>query len=245
MPGRTYDFFALVLALSVPFWVLGGSAKDPILPGLPISALMVLAPALAALLLVFKEGRIRAVRKFLKRLIDWQKMTPWAWVVSLGTMPAAMVGSGVWLSFAGQNLPASQTNLGQFLFLFTVFLIAAMAEELGWTAYAARPLFTRYGLILAGSILGVVAILWHIIPLIQVGRTWDWIGWWALGTFARRIFIMWLYVCGGYSVFSASLFHAMSNVSWMMFPVQGSHFHPPSVAIIMCAIVGAVLALEA
>lgn len=176
MPGRTYDFFALVLALSVPFWVLGGVTKDSILPGLPISALMVLAPALAALLLVFKEGRIRAVRRFLKRLIDCKKMTSWAWVVSLGTMPAVMVGSGVWFRFTGQDLPAPQINPGQFLLLFLMFLIAAMAEELGWTAYASRPLFSRYGLILAGSIHKVVAVLWHIIPLIQVGRTWDWIG---------------------------------------------------------------------
>ncbi len=245
MPRRTYRFFTLVFALSVPFWVLGSISKDPILPGLPSSALMVLAPAVAALLLVYKEDRPRAVRRFLMRLIDCNKMTLRAWGVSLGTMPAVMIGSGVWLNLGGQDLPAQQIDPSQVLLLFGVFLIAAMAEELGWTAFATRSLCTHHGWVLAGSILGVVTVLWHIIPLIQVGRTWDWIWWWALGSFARRILILWLYVRGGYSVFSASLFHAMSNVSWMMFPVQGSHFNPPSVAIILCAIVLAVLTVEA
>jgi hypothetical protein len=34
-------------------------------------------------------------------------------------------------------------------------------------------------------------------------------------------------------VFGAALFHAMSNVSWQMFPNQGSHYDPRITGIIV------------
>jgi hypothetical protein len=41
---------------------------------------------------------------------------------------------------------------------------------------------------------------------------------------AARIFIVWLYNNMGQSVFGVALFHATMNLSWMLFPVDGSHF---------------------
>ncbi len=41
---------------------------------------------------------------------------------------------------------------------------------------------------------------------------------------AARILIVWLYNNTGQSVFAASLFHATLHLSWMLFPVNGSHF---------------------
>ncbi len=41
---------------------------------------------------------------------------------------------------------------------------------------------------------------------------------------AARILIVWLYNNTGKSVFAVALFHATLNLSWMLFPVYGSHF---------------------
>jgi hypothetical protein len=41
---------------------------------------------------------------------------------------------------------------------------------------------------------------------------------------AARIFIVWLYNNTGRSVFAVALFHTTMNLSWMLFPVDGSHF---------------------
>ena len=43
------SFFALVLALSVPFWLLGATTNLQLMPGLSVSALMALCPMAAAL----------------------------------------------------------------------------------------------------------------------------------------------------------------------------------------------------
>lgn len=95
----------------------------------------------------------------------------------------------------------------------------------------------KYGLIVAGLIIGTVAGVWHLTPLLQAERSWDWIAWWALGSVSRRLIIVWLYVRGGQSVLSATLFHAMSNVSWMLFPVMGSHYDPITTALILVVLI--------
>jgi hypothetical protein len=51
-----------------------------------------------------------------------------------------------------------------------------------------------------------------------------WIAWWCLYVMGSRILIVWLYNNTGKSVFAVTLFHAMLNLSYMLFPVYGSHF---------------------
>ena len=228
-----FRFFGVLFLLSIPFWVFGALAGSELLPGLPVSALMAVCPTIAAGLLVWRAGGFADLKALLRSAGDCLRMQPWAWFVALGTMPVVMVLSGVVLVSMGQTLPAPRIDLLQTLTLFAVFFVAATAEELGWTGYATRPLVKAHGLIVASLMIGVVSALWHVIPLLQVDRSWGWIAWWALGTLARRMIIVWLYVRGGQSVFSASLFHAMSNVSWMLFPVLGSHYDPVSTAVIL------------
>ncbi len=230
LPSR---FFGLLFGLSVPFWVLGMLAGGQLLPGLPVSALMAVCPVLAAGILVWRASGWQALQALLLRAADFARMRPWAWLVALATMPAVMLLSAATLILLGQPLPAPQFDLIQILLLLSLFLVAATAEELGWTAYATGALVERHGMIAAGLGIGCVAVVWHVIPLLQAGRAWDWIAWWALGTMARRVLIVWLYARGGQSVFSASLFHAMNNVSWMLFPVMGSHYDPASTAVIL------------
>ncbi|MDP5218762.1 hypothetical protein Q5Y75_16150 [Ruegeria sp. 2205SS24-7] len=241
-PASPFVFFALTGVVSLPFWALGTLTDMRLLPALPLSALMVVAPATAASILVLRIGGVQALRRFWRRSVDAAAMRLWAWVVVVVTMPLVMVLSGAWLLATGHDLPAPQLDPGQLLGLFALFLFAATVEELGWTGYAARALYVSHGLLTAGAILGVATVLWHVIPLLQAGRKWEWIAWWSGGTISRRIIILWLFVHGGQSVFATSLFHAMSNLSWMAFPVMGSHFDPQSVAVIMVLIATLILA---
>lgn len=238
---KTLRFFVLVFVLSAPFWLYGAWLDRAILPGLPASAGMAICPALAGCWLIMRSDGANALKAFLRRTIDCRKMRPWAWLVALGTMPLVMILSGLFQLAIGIDLPPAVINPGQTLALFALFFIAATTEELGWSGYAAAPLVRAHGLIVAGLMIGLVSVLWHLIPLLQIGRSWDWIAWWALGTLARRKILLWLFIRGCGSVFSASLFHAMSNLSWMLFPVMGSHFDPMSAAIIQTVLATVVL----
>lgn len=241
MPRRPHLFFALTCVLSLPFWAVGALLDSQLLPGLPVAALMVLAPTAAATFLVFRTRGGLAVWQFLRRAVDAARMPRWLWCFALGTMPVVMGLSYVWLVATGEEIPGSTMDPVAFGVLFLVFLVAAIAEELGWSGYAAGPLYDAHGLVIASGIIGAWTVLWHLIPLLQIGRSWDWIAWWALGSVARRVIILWLYVHGGRSVFATSLFHAMSNVSWMMFPVMGSHYDPVSTATVLVCISAALV----
>ena len=93
------------------------------------------------------------------------------------------------------------------------FFVAAECEELGWSGYALDPLQVRRTALQAGVILGLVWAAFHFVPLAQHGRSAGWIAWWVLSTVTLRVLLVWLYNNTGKSVFAATLFHAMANVS--------------------------------
>jgi hypothetical protein len=74
------------------------------------------------------------------------------------------------------------------------------------------------------------------VPLLEVGRPVSWIAWWSLGTVAERVIMVWLFVNTGRSVFAMALFHVMLNLAWQLFPVQGSYFDQPTVAVLLAVV---------
>jgi hypothetical protein len=106
------------------------------------------------------------------------------------------------------------------------FFLAALGEELGWSGYIIDPMQDRWGALPAAIFLGLLWAIWHIVPLVQAHRSPIWIAWWSLGTVAARILIVWLYNNMGKSVFAATAFHTMMNISWQLFPINGSYFDP-------------------
>jgi glycerol uptake facilitator-like aquaporin len=73
----------------------------------------------------------------------------------------------------------------------------------------------------------------HIVPDLQAHQTIIWIIWQRLGTVILRILFVWLYNNTGKSVFVTVVFHAMTNVSFALFPNYGSHYDPFFVSLIM------------
>lgn len=238
-------FFLLTFALSIPFWVAGAVSQLQLLPSLPVSALMLVAPMTAALFFVCRENKARGMKALLKRSFDFKRVKFTSWYLpTILLMPSIMVISYVVMRMAGVALPNPRFSITTTLILVAIFFLAAIGEELGWMGYAIDPLQERYGALGGALILGVVWAVWHFIPLLSVLRSPAWIAWWSLGTLASRVIITWLYNNTGRSVFVATLFHTMMNLTWQLFPTNGAYsYYDPRVASLITLVVAVVVVI--
>ncbi len=227
-------FYPLVFVLAAPLWLIGALKPVELLPGLPLSSLMTFCPALAALVLVYKEGGLKGVSKLLGRAFDYGRIKSKAWLASaILILPGIMTAEFGILRLLHIPVPAPEFPVVFVLFLCVVFFVGALGEELGWMGYAVDPLQERLNALSSGIILGLIGSLWHIIPFLQAGRDPVWIFWQGLGIVGFRILTIWLYNNTGKSVFVAAVFHTMINVSWQLFPVNGSYYDPRITALIV------------
>jgi membrane protease YdiL (CAAX protease family) len=234
--SRVWLFFGLVLLLSIPFWAIG-LADIEILPGLPVSALMIAAPVTAAVILIRREGGSAGVATFLRRSFDYQRIPSKRWYVpTILLLPLAMLAMYGVMRLLDRPLPDPTIQWLAVPLLLAVFFISALAEELGWSGFALEPLQQRWGALGASLVLGAAWSVWHFIPLAQVGRSPEWIAWWTVYAVASRVLYTWIYNNTDRSVFAVALFHAMANVSWQLFPNDGSHFDPQIAGLVVTAI---------
>jgi CAAX protease family protein len=228
------SFFLMVFAMSAPFWLIGATSSWRLLPGVPTSAIQLICPSLAAVLLVYREDGVRAATDLVKRSLDYKRMTPTVWLLPIILlMPAAMLISYVTMRLLRVPLPTVEINWLSVAPLFLALFLAGLGEELGWSGYVIDPLQDRWGALGASLILGAVWAAWHVVPLQQVDRAAAWIAEWCFATVALRILHTWLYNNTGKSVFGQALFHASANTSWPLFPNNGSHYDPKITGIIL------------
>ena len=221
--------------LSLPFWLLSVIVDSLLLPGLPVSAAMVVCPAVAGAVLSLNDGGATEVKRFFRQVRDFRPIRLEIWALASMIMPTAAFLSWMFLVMADQPPPDFEGSIAQVLVLMIVFLAAATLEELGWTGYATRKLLSTRSIFTTSLIVGAVGIAWHMVPLLQADRDSGWIAWWALGTLAGRYLIVGLFAWSGECLGVAILFHSMSNLSWMLFPVLGSHYDPKSMGMILLA----------
>ncbi len=230
-------FFALVFVLSIPFWLLGGMTELQLMPGLSVSALAGFAPVMAALVLVHGDQKSAGVLALLKRSFDFKRIKSQRWLLPvlllMPTVSLTVYGLTRWMEIP---LPAVQFHLFPALLMFIAFFVGGLGEELGWTGYALDPLQNRWGALGASLLLGLVGILWHLTPLLLIGRSPTWIAWWCVYALTIRIFTVWLYNNTGKSVVAAALFHATVNLAYILFPVYGSHFDMRLASLVMAGV---------
>ena len=239
---RPFIFFALVFALTIPFWLLSSATGAELLPKLPVAALAVICPALAALFLSSREGGAQEVRALFGRLVQFRGGTI-SYVFAFFIPFLAALASYAWLRAVGVPVPTPDASATSVLSLFALFLPGAICEELGWTGYALDPLQRKYGVLLAALIIGAVWALWHIPALAQADRDWSWIAWWCVGTVSTRVIMVWLYNATRGSVPVAILTHTTGNLAWQLFPVHGSYYDPKTMGIVLFAIAAIVSTL--
>ncbi len=229
-------FFLLVFSLSAPFWLIGAMTRLQLLPGVPVSSLAAFCPLMAALILVFRANKTAGVTELLKRSFDYKRIRAKVWYVPIVLlMPAVNVLSYALMRWMGWPLPAPQFPVLGALAMFLAFFVAALGEELGWSGYAIDPMQARWNALQAAILLGLVGVMAHIVPLVQVRRSPGWIAWWSLGTVALRVVMVWLYNNTGKSVFTTAVSHAMWNLSWQLFPNRGSRWDPRTTSLIVAS----------
>ena len=227
-------YFLLTIVLSLPFWLLGALVSRQLLPALPLSALGVVCPAAAAAILSYRENGTRGVRDLLKRSVDFGRVKSKAWYLpTILLMPLVSLAAYGVMRVMGAPLPAPQITAAKTLGLFLVFSVGAICEELGWSGYAIDPLQERLGAFWASLIVGVAWAAWHFIGLAEAHRSLEFVAWWTLATISMRVIVVWLYNNTGRSVFVAALVHAMSNLAWQLFPVNGSFYDPRVTGLIL------------
>lgn len=238
-------FVLLVFALSIPFWLFGAATDLQVVPGLSASALMALCPVAVALILVHRQSKAQGVIELLRRSFDFRRIEAKRWYVPvLLLMPAVSVVVYGLMRWANLPLPALQvTALPALLMMMLAFFVGALGEELGWSGYILDPMQDRWSALGAGCVLGVVAAAWHLPALLLSHRSPSWIAWWCLYAVAVRILIVWLYNNTGKSVFAVAVFHATLNLSYLLFPVYGSHFDIRLGGLVMACVAGAVIAV--
>ncbi|MEZ5997188.1 MAG: CPBP family intramembrane glutamic endopeptidase [Hyphomonas sp.] len=210
--------------LTLPFWVLGAAVDMEIAPGLPLSGLAVLCPAAAAGILSVRAGPGN-LQRWLADSISLRK-TDWRWLIAALINPLLFGLAFVLARQSGADIPDPVFGARKIMLLFAMFLPAAWLEEAGWSAYATPRLQARFGMIPASLLLGLFWAVWHYPALIQADRSAIWIAWWSLWTVSARVIMVWLYNWCGRSALVAVLYHALSNLCWQLYPVDGSWFDP-------------------
>jgi membrane protease YdiL (CAAX protease family) len=224
------SFFSLVILMSAVFWLLGALTTNTLpreATNLPISSLMAVSPISAALILVYRENGSTGVKQLLKRSFDSRGIKRKIWYLPLLLlMPAVMILIN-WFEF-GIQLPALDSGYPVMMSLVTclVFFIAAIFEEVGWQGYAFEPMQARWNALAASIFLGAVWAIWHLVPFLQMGQSANWIVWQSLNMVTTRILIVWIYNNNEKSIFGAILYHAMYNVSTLIFPDFGLIYEP-------------------
>src|SRR5690242_9396194 len=142
-----FPFLVLLFVISIPFWILGALYPIEMLPGLPISALGAFTPAIAALLLTYHKEGGSAILRLLQRSFDFKRIKDKSWYLAilLVNPVIAVLAFGV-MRVLGTAVPNPRPSM--FLAaipLFLAFFVAALGEEIGWTAYATEPLLIRLG----------------------------------------------------------------------------------------------------
>ncbi len=228
-------FFFLVFAFSIPLSLAGGVIGLELLPGLPVSSLVVtFCPLIAAVILVHRENGAAGVTGLLKRALDFKRIGAKAWYAPIALlMPAVMVLEYGLLRWMGSPVPIPQFPIWAPLVIFVASFIAALGEELGWMGYAIDPMQARSNALQAGILLGLAWAAWHIVPVVQVGRSPEWIAWQCIFWVASRALFVWLFNNTGKSVFAATVYHAMLNLTWQLFPINGSFYDPRITALIV------------
>lgn len=222
-------FFAISHGVTWLFFIgaaLVGGVYTP--SGVIIFSLSGLGLLLAGPVLVSFTCNRTERRDYWRRIIDVRRIgLPWYLAVIL--IPPSLVVAGSLLSWAvtGEMAeltelvsPAEITLLG---FLFSV-VAAPFLEEIAWRGYALVELQKRYSALLSNLFLGLMWAIWHL-PLFFIPGTYQHelglltIPFWQfmLAAVGGSVVIGWIFNNSGYSTLSAIIYHAMWNLSGMIF----------------------------
>ena len=229
-----YVFFLLTFAYSWLLWlpsILSGWGIE--IPFnitvytsivVPIGAF---APLLAAITLIFREGRWPGVKVFFRKAFDF-RVKPLYYILAF-LLPivihaiAHYLAQVMGLKVADTLMPADlpvQPIVIAIPYFFLMLLIGGGQEEFGWRGYAQEPLQDQLGTVPASLLIGVVWGFWHLPLWVMPGdghSTYPFIAF-LLMTTSISVVYAWLYNTSGKKLTIAMIFHAMNNTAAPLIP---------------------------
>lgn len=175
----------------------------------PAFVVMVWAPGLVALFLVWRHHGRAGVVGLLRRLRLWRMGLGWWLLLALG-MPAVFY-LGAAASGSAGDFPFDPWY-GVLPALLPAFLIGPF-EELGWRGVALPLLQRRFTPLVAALVVGVVSAVWHTPAFFLSGtKQAAWSFWpFFLGVVAISVILTAMFNAAGGSLLVAVLFHAQMN----------------------------------
>ena len=219
--SHPFAFFALVYAMSTPFWVLGVYLKSGWLPdNLPVTDIgAVLTPTIAAAILRYREAGASGVRELFCRTFDYHRIKNKHWLVAaVLVFPLLYLLTYVTMRALAYPVPTLWNPSPSLVGVFFLFFVAATAEELGYTAYETDALQKRMTALKAALVMGPLWALWHLPSMVSIGQSTELILWGLGVTVAFRILSVWIYNNAGASVFAVILMHTIVNTARTGYP---------------------------
>ncbi len=212
-------FFVLAFAISWLAWLptmLDSTGVLDLPDAVGILAILgPFGPFVAALVMVRRGGRPRAVRELLRR--GWSMDFDKRWLLpTLLLAPAtAAVTVGV-MAATGQEIQWEHgiAPVAIVPTLLLILVLNAAPEEYGWRGYALAPMMTRLGAVGASLVLGALWGLWHL-PLHFIEGTVQEntpIYQFILQQMVLAVFYTWLFAHTRGAVSVAIMFHTVANV---------------------------------
>jgi len=184
------SYFALTFVLSwggILAVIDGGAIPAPPEEARRLFVLVYLAmlagPSVAGIAITAITGGMNGLVEFRARLLKWRVQPRW-YAAALLTAPLALLSALALLSpLSADFVPGVIKGLGgdapfhsesRILFVVTGVLIglgAGLFEELGWTGVALPRLRARYGVGMAGLLLGLVWGAWHFLAILWGGAS--------------------------------------------------------------------------
>ena len=150
------NWVLLLFGLSVPLWVIGAIYDVQLFPGFNLLQLPLAMPAVAALILIYRESGRDGVAALLKRTYDFRNINSKIWYLPILLLYPGIVLVQCGLALlSGVHVPPVQVSF-RIPVTFAILFIAALGEESGWMGYAFEPLQERFGALKASLFLGSV-----------------------------------------------------------------------------------------
>lgn len=180
---RARDFFLLSFVISWLLWLPQVLDDTGILQlALPFNLLAVLGawgPAFSAIVLLYRNAGVKAVKTLFKKLLRWRLSLRWYLFVILWPVFVSLLVTLLAISdghsapdftaapvFEVYPLDSAVMQIGLLLILPMVFIIqtlgSSLGEELGWRGLALPLLQNRYRALAASLLIGLMWGLWHL-----------------------------------------------------------------------------------
>lgn len=226
---KMVKFYILTFLVTFLLWFVGAyfSYQDGkeglymlfMLPGL-------MTPFLISLFFIFKSNSQDLKKTFVERLFSVKLINLKLLPVFFLLMPlSVLISIAISLLFGGS---ASQFQLAEgfsfstgFVPVLLLLLMAATFEELGWRGYAFDSLQSKYNVLKASIVFGILWSLWHF-PLLLVNNSYQYEIlnqniWYAVNFFVGivplGIIISWICIKNNKSILAAITFHFIVNIS--------------------------------